>query len=229
MDASPGVSLPLLSPQQANHFCGLFWNLFHFCISLGYAEQKGQITPLQNEIVMAPLFPSLAVPNLSFHGRVVYGGAERTCFGLLYFFACSCMLTDCQPAAHSFTLFHLPPQWSQIQRGSGSRQACCFPTGALLATSIALPTNTVLYVLEGGGSAGLLAQMHGSNSFYMSLSSDLHLPSLCLFSSFIRSSEVAHNIGQVSIIISNSNVISWILKPLLFANILKNPAPNTAL
>lgn len=59
MDASPGVSLPLLSPQRAYHFCGLFWDPFHFCNSLGYAEQKGQITPLQNEIVMALLFPSL--------------------------------------------------------------------------------------------------------------------------------------------------------------------------
>jgi len=31
--------------------------------------------------------------------------------------------------------------------------------------SIAVPTNAVLYGLEGGVSAGLLAQMHGSSSF----------------------------------------------------------------
>lgn len=57
--ASQRVRLPLRSPQRANHFCGLFWDPFHFCNSLSCAEQKGQITALQNEIVMAWLFPDL--------------------------------------------------------------------------------------------------------------------------------------------------------------------------
>lgn len=38
----------------------------HFISAIPWAMLKGQITPLQNEIVMAPLFPSLAVPSLFF-------------------------------------------------------------------------------------------------------------------------------------------------------------------
>lgn len=163
---SLGVSLPLLSPQRANHVSGLFWDPFHFCNSLGYAEQKGQIAPLQNEIVMASLFPSLVCTSSFFSCSSCLWWSRRNmfCFAL---FLCLFLHTDRFSAScPHFTPSHLPPRRSQIQRRAGSRQAFRFPTGALPAMSIALlPTNTVLCVLEGGVSAGLLALRHGSNSF----------------------------------------------------------------
>lgn len=71
--------------------------------------------------------------------------------------------------AHGQIVGQLPtvlvPSTSPHNGHKFSRGPDPFPTGALPALSVALPPNAVLCVLQGGGSAGLLAQMHGRNSF----------------------------------------------------------------
>lgn len=166
MDPSPGVSLPLLSPQQANHFCGLFWDPFHFCNSLGYAEPKGQI---------------YSFTKWDCNGLTI---SSLGCTLSLFFVAEWCMVEQKEHVL--FCFISLPV----LARGQICKQ---LPTVLLHSTSphnghifstgldpdkhfVSLPelfqqcqqhllADQGLCVLEGGVSAGFLAQMHGSNSF----------------------------------------------------------------
>lgn len=80
----------------------------------------------------------------------------------------SCLLLHMDRLSASCPGFYsLPPPPTTVTNSAEvlMHTSAPIPTGALPALSVALPPNTVLCVLEGGVSAGLLAQMHGRNSF----------------------------------------------------------------
>lgn len=165
MDASLEVILPLLSPQQANHFCGLFWDPFHFCDSLGYAEQKGQTTPLQNETITASRFPSLICTSSFFSWWSCLWRSRRSTFCFALFLCLLLHMARLSASCPQFQSLPPPPTTATISVEVLIHTSALFAAGALPALSVALPPNMVLCVLQGGGSAGLLAQMHGRNSF----------------------------------------------------------------
>lgn len=141
-DASLEVSLPLPSPLRANHFCGLFWDPFHFCNSLGHAEQKGQITPLQNAIVLASLFPALVCTSPSF--------ARPSCLWVKQKEHVLFCFISLPVLAHGQIVSQLPtvlvpstsPHNGHKFSGGPDPQALC--AGALPALAVALPPNRVL-------------------------------------------------------------------------------------
>lgn len=154
------MSLPLPSPLRANHFCGLFWDPFHFCNSLGHAEQKGQITPLQNAIVLASLFPALVCTSPSFARPSCLWAKQKEhvlfCFISLPVLAHGQIVSQLPTVLVPSTSPHNGHKFS----GGPDPQALCFLQELSQHWQWHYPQTGFCVK----GSAGLLAQMHGRNS-----------------------------------------------------------------
>lgn len=156
------VILPLLSPQPANHSCGLFWDPFHCCNSLGCAGREGQISPLAKEILMAWLSPGLLRTSSRFSSCSRWSRRKAFCSVLF------CFISLPAPA-HGQIASQLPtapaPSTSPHNGHKPGGGPDPHESSVSYRGSPSSAPKHVLCLLQGGGTAGLLAQMHGRNSF----------------------------------------------------------------